>query len=286
MSQKQTFIRNALIVVGALSLGACATLDSVRLRFTPDRSGIMTMQATTNDKFGSSKIPDGLANDIGACGIAATTAERSKNYRIDASLKFVDPQSLQASIDCFPADWSKRQIDIAVTENFWSTDYTATVWLEQPQLVRSNGAFEPYYPAKGKRVGQFVSPLMYMLPLNLAIEMPANITEIENFSALHHGKVSSASDGNVAKIDLAFEQEAFGDDALAKIAKLLNDGGEAKIPVQRYHFVIHAKRNKFEIGSIGWLISLFGLIFGSGIGIQVFGWVKARKAAKNSIEAG
>lgn len=273
-------LRQGMFAAVIACLSGCAQLDSVRLHFPTDKPGVITLIATTT-VFGKMASKGGnweqLVRDVEACGLTAKKADRTAQFRFDASLNFSNLQTLQASLDCFPADWKKRQIDFAVSESFWSTDYEATIWLEQPLLVLGNGELERYLPAKGSRAGHMGPPGLSMMPLELSVEMPANVTSIENFSAIKNANITQDRKGNVATIKLNYKEAGPLSIAEAKINGMPDYSAGASVPSDRYHFTVHARRSKFEIGSIGWLISLFGLVFGSGIGVQIFNWIKVRK---------
>lgn len=280
MSHCFRWLRFPILALSLMALGACASLESVRLRLNANKSGIITLIAKTHGKeslFGIKGIPPDLARDIANCGLKSTRAERSDHFRIDAILKFDDQQTLKAALDCFPLDWSKPKVTLSTSDNFWSTDYTATIWFEQPLLVVGNGRLEAYYPARGGRASQFVAPLISMVPLELEVDMPTNVTGIEDLSDLHNANVSLSQQGNLATISVQFEDDRHSDPAILKTSQSLADGANVPIPTDRYKFVIKASKSKFEIGSLGIILSLLGFLFGSGVGIQGFKWLRSRR---------
>lgn len=272
----------ALVCTASLALGACGRIDSVRMTFPSGQKpfGTITLVATAMKMaVGKKGISPSLAKEIENCGLKTSLAERADRFRLDASLAFPDGPSLTKALDCFPADWSKRSVTLSTIENFWSTDYVAIIWFEQPRLVNGNGEFEQFYPATGGRAGHFVAPLVDIFPIELSVEMPANVVAIEDLSAIYRARTEHSEQGNIAVIKYTPNRDQRIDPALHALAQEAQDGAQVTIPQNRYKFVIRARKNKFEIGSLGIVLTLLSLVFGSGIGVQAFGWLRARRAA-------
>ena len=265
-------------------LSACATLDIVHLRFKSDQSGELTMTVHVAKAFlPGGKIPAKLIKDIQACQFNGRPTERVDHFVVDVAMRFADISSMAQDVDCLPTDWVHREIVMTRETGLFYNTYVATIWFELPLVLYRRGAMQPYLPQLKDDAPQYRGTLVPLFPVHLTVDMPANVTLIANQSKIDSFKIDTITQGNVATIDLTSVKG--NEDRARKISNLIRElehEPTLKVPTEIYKFEIRSREAKYELGTIGTLMGVIGTLFGSGVLVQLVGYLRKRRRASSA----
>jgi hypothetical protein len=258
------------------ALAACnASLDKVRLRFEPDRSGQINFQLSADrEGLKDSRMPQSLIDEIkDKCHFVSDDTLRGDTVHIQAQLKFDNAAEMATDVDCLPLDWTRKDITITRSDGLFATRYTTTIRIEQPALARSTVLRRYFDDEDGNSDSATRSNpdddndyerSLFLFPKWLELTVPGEVKRIDNQSDMLGMHFTTAMTDDLATISLDQQSEADREklgDKLDAIADRLNRGEQAAIPDYVYKFVVTSSVAKVEIGTI---TTILGALFGSG----------------------
>lgn len=277
----RSLLKPAVQLVALMLLCSCATLDIVHLRFKDGQSGELTMTVhVAKEGLPNGKIPAQLIHDIQACQFNGRLTERVDHFAVDVAMRFDDASSMAQDVDCLPTDWVHREIAMTRETGLFYNTYVATVWFELPLVLYRRGAMGPYLPERKNDNEPYRGTLVPLFPMHLTVDMPANVTGISSDrSKIDSFQFHTAMRGNRATIDLAQikDNEDRSNKGIQLIEQLERDSA-TKIPNEIYRIEIRAREARYELGTIGTLMAVIGTLFGSGVLVQLVGYLRRRRS--------
>lgn len=270
-----------------LVLGSCATLERARVAFKPKGEGEITFLVRADTKgLPSERIPDSLIAEVSECGFNGKQMRRGGEVLADAYFKFTDAVAMARAIDCLPLDWTKRDIAMVEETGLLYKTYTATVWLEQPSVAISSVLTDHFNRARAASRGSKDEPegddvaewgqSIQLLPLELSVVMPGGDLEVRQESKVIGATLHHTIQSNRAEIVMKLDGDK-RNAVLDPVVDALNSGEKREIPNDVYKVTITSREARFELGTLGTLASVLGLLFGSGVLVQLFKWIGERR---------
>ncbi|MDP1701377.1 MAG: hypothetical protein Q8L53_10550 [Aestuariivirga sp.] len=225
------------------------------------------------------RIPPDLLNAFTNCGFVARQTTLADTLAVDAILEFSSSTVLGTDLDCLPIDWSHREVRQGKYTGLLYVNYETIVWLEQGVVLRPSDSYLFAYFTEAdeetKTVWSVVDKPFF--PRFLAVEVPGQVTSVQNNSELFASSFDTSYTGNQAVIRLYFSESEEDYARFLDIAEALNDGKEVEIPAYKYKFVIASRETRFDIGTI---LTVIGAILGSGVLMRFWVWFRSRKFQK------
>ncbi len=186
--------------------------------------------------------------------------------------KFDNSDDLQSRVKCTPSEWKSFKYESKKNSGLFYDEYIINFRIEQDVLKNIAPIGQKPFLIDNQELRYF--------PAALKIVMPGNIYSFIDKSALLDGTTSS-------KIvsDSAFQMKLFIEDKRPNREKLLqgtmtaiNSGRIPKLNYVDYmEFELHSRKWKFDLTII---ISIAGIIFGSGLILELAGRLFRARAVK------